>query len=52
MAAVWEKARREMKAGSLLVSNSFGIPGREPDRILEVADRRGTRLLVFEIHPV
>jgi SAM-dependent methyltransferase len=49
MAAVWEKARREMKAGSLLVSNSFGIPGREPDRILEVADRRGTRLLVFEI---
>ena len=51
MAAVWEKARREMKAGALLVSNSFDIPGREPERILEVADRRRTRLLVFEIRP-
>ncbi|MDR2208034.1 MAG: class I SAM-dependent methyltransferase [Azoarcus sp.] len=49
MADVWEKARREMKPGSLLVSNSFGIPGIEPDRVIEVADRRQTRLLVFAI---
>jgi SAM-dependent methyltransferase len=48
----WEKARREMKPGSLFVSNSFDIPGVEPDRVIEVADRRRTRLLVFEIpHP-
>jgi len=49
MFKVWEKARREMKPGSLLVSNSFGIPGVEPTRVIEVADRRQTRLLVFEI---
>ncbi|MCL2161998.1 MAG: class I SAM-dependent methyltransferase [Betaproteobacteria bacterium] len=47
MLDVWEKARREMKPGSLLVSNSFEIPGVEPDRIIEVADRRRTRLFVF-----
>ncbi|MCL2877000.1 MAG: class I SAM-dependent methyltransferase [Betaproteobacteria bacterium] len=49
MPDVWEKARREMKPGSLFVSNSFGIPGVEPNRVIEVADRRRTRLLVFEI---
>lgn len=49
MPDVWEKAQREMKPGSLLVSNSFGIPGIEPDRIIEVADRRRTRLLVFKV---
>jgi hypothetical protein len=49
MLEVWEKARREMKPGSLLVSNSFGIPGVEPDRVIEVKDWRRTRLLVFRI---
>jgi SAM-dependent methyltransferase len=49
MAQVWDKARREMKPGALLVSNSFAIPGREPDRIIEVDDRRHTRLLIFAL---
>ncbi|MDR2015360.1 MAG: class I SAM-dependent methyltransferase [Azoarcus sp.] len=49
MPDVWKKARREMKPGSLLVSNSFNIPGTKPYRIIEVADRRRTRLLVFKI---
>jgi SAM-dependent methyltransferase len=49
MPDAWEKARREMKPGSLFVSNSFDIPGVEPDCIIKVADRRRTRLLVFEI---
>jgi SAM-dependent methyltransferase len=49
MARVWEKASREMKPGSLLVSNSFAIPGREPDRVIDVEDRRHTRLLMFRI---
>ncbi|MDR2261463.1 MAG: class I SAM-dependent methyltransferase [Azoarcus sp.] len=52
MRAVWEKAQREMKPGSLLVSNSFGIPGQAPGRTIEIADRRRTRLLVFSIRPV
>jgi len=49
MARVWEKAQREMKAGSLLVSNGFEIPARAPDRVVEIDDRRGTRLLVFAL---
>jgi hypothetical protein len=51
MSAVWQKASREMPAGSMLVSNSFAIPGQEPERIIEVDDRRGTRLLVYRIKP-
>jgi len=50
MPYVWKKARSEMKPGSLLVSNSFGIPGVEPNHVIEVADRRQTRLLVFVIN--
>ncbi|MDR3087321.1 MAG: class I SAM-dependent methyltransferase [Azoarcus sp.] len=49
MSRVWEKAQREMKPGSLLVSNSFAIPERPPGRVIEVTDRRRTRLLVFEL---
>jgi SAM-dependent methyltransferase len=49
MLAVWEKARREMRPGSLFVSNSFEIPEVEPEQIINVADSRQTRLLVFKI---
>jgi hypothetical protein len=49
MAQVWDKARLEMKPGSLLVSNSFAIPERAPGRIIEVEDRRQTHLLVFAL---
>ncbi|ENO90667.1 class I SAM-dependent methyltransferase [Thauera linaloolentis] len=49
MAAVWAKACAEMKPGSLLVSNGFVVPGAEPERIVEVADRRGTRLHVYRM---
>lgn len=49
MAAVWRKAGMEMRPGSLLVSNTFEIPGRSPDFVVEVGDRRGTRLLAWRI---
>jgi precorrin-6B methylase 2 len=49
MPKLWEKARREMKAGSLLVSNSFTVPGHEPDEIIEVGDARGSRLLCWRM---
>jgi len=49
MPAVWEKARREMKAGSLFVSNSFTVPGFPPDEVIEVRDARGSRLLVWHM---
>lgn len=47
MAAVWKKACAEMRPGSLLVSNSFAIPGVEPETVVEVADRRRTRLYCY-----
>ena len=47
MPRLWDKARREMRAGSLFISNSFGIPGEEPDEVIEVNDARGSRLLVW-----
>ena len=37
MADLWEKARMEMKAGSLFVTNSFPVPEAVPDRVIEVA---------------
>lgn len=49
MAKVWQKARKEMRPGSLLISNSFPVPGIEPAFVVEVADRRRTRLYAY--HP-
>lgn len=36
MAELWEKLKREMKPGSLLVSNSFPVPEQQPERVIEV----------------
>lgn len=49
MPQLHEKARREMKPGSLLVSNSFAVPGVEASEIWELADRRKTRLYLYEM---
>lgn len=50
MPALWQKACNEMVEGSLLVSNSFAIPEVTPEQVIEVADRRQTRLYCY--HPV
>lgn len=47
MHALMRKAMAEMKPGALLVSNSFAPPEIEPERIIEVADRRHTRLYIW-----
>lgn len=47
MARLGAKAAAEMRPGAWLVSNSFPVPGREPDRILDLADRRRTRLYCY-----
>jgi hypothetical protein len=49
MPALFEKAKREMKPGSLLVSNSFAVPGVEPAEIWELSDGRKTRLYLYEM---
>lgn len=47
MARLYDKARAEMKPGSILISNSFAVPDCEPDEEIFVDDRRGTRLLIW-----
>jgi hypothetical protein len=44
MPRVGQKAVVELRPGALLVSNSFPIPDLEPDFILDLDDRRRTRL--------
>lgn len=47
MPALWQKARAEMRPGTLLVSNSFAVPDQEPSAVIAVADRRQTRLFCY-----
>ncbi len=49
MPALYEKAKAEMKPGSLLVSNSFPVPGVEPDEVWELPDRRKTKLYLYKM---
>jgi SAM-dependent methyltransferase len=47
MAALWTKLSTEMKPGSLFISNSFAVPGREPDETWTLSDRRKTVLYLY-----
>lgn len=49
MSALHAKAGAEMRSGALFVSNSFGVPDTAPDAVIEVADGRRTRLLVWRM---
>lgn len=44
-----DKLRAEMKPGSRFISNSFAIPGAEPDEIVSVDDQRETQLLIWRM---
>lgn len=49
MPRLWIKAQEEMNAGAMLVSNTFAIPDLEPEQLIEVDDRRTTRLYCYRI---
>lgn len=49
MPKLMHRAHAEMHPGSLLVSNSFAVPGAQPEHIVEVADRRATRLYCYRM---
>ena len=51
MARLFRKADAEMRPGTLLVSNSFEVPGQPPDEIRTLADRRRTRLMLWRMAP-
>lgn len=49
MARLWEKASREMKPGSLFISNSFAVPGLRFDEVIELDDLAHSRLLIRRV---
>lgn len=49
MPELWKKARREMRPGSILISNTFRIPNAVPEQEIPLPDRRDARLLVYRL---
>ena len=47
MAEVWRKATEELRPGSLLVSNSFEVPGVPAGEVIALHDWRDSRLLLW-----
>ncbi|QDQ25222.1 hypothetical protein FNU76_02010 [Chitinimonas arctica] len=49
MPALWAKARREMRSGSLLISNSFTVPDVAADEVIELNDWKGAKLHLWRM---
>jgi SAM-dependent methyltransferase len=49
MARLWDKVQREMRPGSLFISNTFTVPGRVPDETVELHDLSRGRLLLWRM---
>lgn len=49
MQRLWQKAQAEMRPGTLLVSSSFPVPDVAPAQVIDVPDRRGTRLFCYRM---
>jgi hypothetical protein len=49
MTELGEKVRREMRPGSLLISSSFPIADWEPESIIQIEDRRKTKLFCYRV---
>ena len=49
MAKLFDKVRREMKPGSVFISNSFAVPGETPDNLRILDDGRRTNLLIWRM---
>ena len=49
MARLWRKVCDEMPAGSRFISNTFLVPGVEPERVVELDDFHHSRLYVYRV---
>lgn len=49
MVRLWQKARHEMRAGTLLISNTFEVPGVTADEVIELGDAWGGRLYLYRM---
>lgn len=49
MPDLWRKVQREMRPGTLFISNTFQIPGVEPDEVVQLDDLHQSRLFLYRI---
>jgi hypothetical protein len=49
MAELGEKVEREMRPGSLFISSSFPIQDLQPESVVEIRDRRRTKLFCYRV---
>jgi hypothetical protein len=49
MAKLGEKVRREMRPGSLFVSSSFPVQDWHPESVVQIEDRRRTKLFCYRV---
>ena len=49
MEDLWQQARSQMKTGSLLISNTFVVPGVAPDQVIELNDWKNGKLLLWRM---
>lgn len=49
MPELWSKVAVEMRPGTILISNTFTVPGRNADKVIAVDDARQTRLYCYYI---
>ncbi len=49
MESLWQKARQEMRPGSIFISNSFLIPGVLPEKSLQLNDFSSSTLYMWRI---
>lgn len=49
MEELWHKARREMRPGSIFISNSFKIPGIDPEKSIQLDDLTGSTLYLWRM---
>lgn len=49
MARLWRKVCEEMPSGSRFISNTFPVPGAEPESVVELDDFHHSRLYVYRV---
>lgn len=49
MEALWNKARREMRPGSLFISNTFAVPDQPPQESVTVGDLHNSTLYIWRM---
>ncbi len=49
MPRLWAKLVKESRKPMLLISNSFAVPGIEPDEVIELDDGRQTELFLYRL---